>query len=244
MELEFSNANERKVMIQTRKSQDRGHADHGWLDSYHTFSFADYYDPKHTHFRTLRVINEDRVAPEMGFSMHPHRDMEIITYLVSGALQHRDSMGNTAIMRAGDVQRISAGTGIMHSEINTSPNEPVHLLQIWIFPDHKGATPAYAEKSFASAKPGRLHLVASKSGRDGSISINQDVDLFLGKLEAGDLTKHPLAAGRHAWVQLIGGKLDVNGTHLSPGDAAAVSDENSLVLAAAEPSDFLLFDLN
>ena len=242
--MELAVDHERNRMNLLRKSNDRGHAEHGWLDSFHTFSFADYYDPKHTHFRTLRVINEDYVAPEMGFGMHPHRDMEIITYVVSGALQHRDSMGNTAIMRAGDVQRISAGTGIMHSEINASPKEPVHLLQIWIFPDHKGATPAYAEKSFAGAKPGRLHLVASKTGRDGSISINQDADLLLGKLQSGDIEKHPLAIGRHAWVQLIDGELEVNGKLLTPGDAVAVSDENSLVIAATKPSDFLLFDLN
>ena len=167
-------------MTQVRKSNDRGHADHGWLNAYHTFSFADYYDPQHTHFRSLRVINEDRVAPEMGFGMHPHRDMEIITYVISGALRHRDSMGNTAVMRAGDVQRISAGSGIQHSEINDSTKEPVHLLQIWIMPDKKNAKPAYAEKSFAKAETGQLHLVASKEGRDGSISINQDADLFLG----------------------------------------------------------------
>src|SRR5476649_2474314 len=149
-------------MIQLRKSNERGHAEHDWLDSYHTFSFADYYDPQHTHFRSLRVINEDRVAPEMGFGMHPHRDMEIITYVISGALRHRDSMGNTAVMRAGDVQRISAGTGIQHSEVNDSASEPVHLLQIWLFPDHKNAQPRYAEKSFAQATSGKLHLVVSK----------------------------------------------------------------------------------
>jgi len=231
-------------MIQIRKSNERGHAEHGWLDSYHTFSFADYYDPKHTNFRSLRVINEDYVAPEMGFGMHPHRDMEIITYVVGGALRHRDSMGNTAVMQAGDVQRISAGTGIMHSEINDSPKEPVHLLQIWIMPDHKGAKPGYAEKSFAQAEPGRLHLVASKSGREGSIAINQDADLLLGKLKKGDSTKHALATGRHAWLQLIKGELDANGTRLTPGDAIAVSETDSLVLLAIKPSDFLLFDLN
>jgi redox-sensitive bicupin YhaK (pirin superfamily) len=231
-------------MIQLRKSNDRGHAEHGWLDSYHTFSFADYYDPEHTNFRSLRVINEDRVAPEMGFGMHPHRDMEIITYVVSGALQHRDSMGNTAVMRAGDVQRISAGTGIMHSEINESPKEPVHLLQIWIMPDHKGVKPAYAEKSFAKAEPGRLHLVASKSGREGSIPINQDADLFLGKLKDGDSVRHPIVAGRHAWLQLIQGELDANGTRLTPGDAVAMSETDALILSAIKPSDFLVFDLN
>ena len=173
------------------------------------------------------MINEDVVAPEMGFSMHPHRDMEIITYVISGALRHRDSMGNTAVMRAGDVQRISAGTGILHSEINDSPKEPVHLLQIWIVPDEKGAKPAYAEKSFAQAETGRLHLVASKTGRDGSISINQDADLLLGKLEDGQAVRHSLAAGRHAWVQLIQGELDANGTRLKPGDAVAIDQDDA-----------------
>ena len=231
-------------MITLRKSDERGQADHGWLVARHTFSFADYYDPEHTGFRALRVINEDRVAPKMGFGMHPHRDMEIITYVVSGALQHRDSMGHSAVMRAGDVQRISAGTGIEHSEINASKTEPVHLLQIWLFPDHKNARPAYAEKSFAQVETGRLHLVASKAGRDGSLTINQDTDLWLGKLGAGDLAKHPLAAGRHAWVQVIQGDLDLNGQTLHAGDAAQVSDETALRLTAKTPADFLLFDLN
>jgi redox-sensitive bicupin YhaK (pirin superfamily) len=231
-------------MITVRKSNERGHAEHGWLDSYHTFSFADYYDPAHTHFRDLRVINEDYVAPEMGFGMHPHRDMEIITYVVSGALQHRDSMGNTAVMRAGDVQRISAGTGILHSEINASTKEPVHLLQIWIFPDHKGATPGYAEKSYAQAAPGKLHLVASKTGRDGSITINQDAGLYLGKLGAGETIAHVLGARRHGWLQLIKGELNVNGTKLQPGDAAAISETEKVILTGASPAEFLLFDLN
>ena len=237
-------SNERKHMIQVRKSNERGHAEHGWLDSYHTFSFADYYDPEQTNFRDLRVIKEDYVAPEMGFGMHPHRDMEIITYVVSGALKHSDSMGNTAVMRAGDVQRISAGTGILHSEINDSTTEPVHLLQIWIFPDKKGVKPGYAEKSFAKAELGRLHLVASKAGRDGSISINQDTNLLLGKLSEGDTVKQPIGTTRHAWVQLIAGELSVNGTKLQPGDAAAISEVDSLVIFAGKASDFLLFDLN
>jgi quercetin 2,3-dioxygenase len=231
-------------MIQTRKSNERGHAQHGWLDSYHTFSFADYYDPKHTHFRTLRVINEDYVAPEMGFGTHPHRDMEIITYVISGALRHRDSMGNTAVMRAGDVQRISAGSGIQHSEINESKTEPVHLLQIWLFPDHKNAKPGYAEKSFAKTEVGKLHLITSKQGRDGSIPINQDAGLLLGKLERGGKIGHTLATGRHAWLQLISGKVDLNGTMLAAGDAAAVSDVSELAISAVEPAEFLLFDLN
>jgi redox-sensitive bicupin YhaK (pirin superfamily) len=231
-------------MIKIRKSTERGHAEHGWLDSYHTFSFADYYDPEQTNFRDLRVINEDYVAPEMGFGMHPHRDMEIITYVVSGALRHSDSMGNTAVMRAGDVQRISAGTGILHSEINDSKTEPVHLLQIWIFPDHKGVKPGYAEKSFAKAEQGKLHLIASKAGREGSIAINQDTSLYLGKLRKGDIVKQPIGVKRHAWLQLVQGELEVNGIQLNPGDAAAVGEVDSLVISASKPSDFLLFDLN
>lgn len=231
-------------MITVRKSNERGHARHGWLDSRHTFSFADYYDPEQTHFRDLRVINEDRVAPEMGFGMHPHRNMEIITYVVSGALRHSDSMGNTAVMRAGDVQRISAGTGILHSEVNNSSTEPVHFLQIWIIPDRKDAKPGYAEKSFATAAPGKLHLVASKAGTDGSIPINQDANLYLGKLAEGDALKQTVGGKRHAWLQLIKGDLDVNGTRLGPGDAAAIGDTDALTLSARKPSDFLLFDLN
>lgn len=231
-------------MITIRKSEERGRADHGWLDARHTFSFADYYDPEHTSFRALRVINEDRVAPRMGFGMHPHRDMEIITYVIDGALQHRDSMGHTAVMRGGDVQRISAGTGIQHSEVNASADEPVHLLQIWLTPDHQNAKPAYAEKSFVQVETGRLHLVASKSGRDGSLPINQDTDFYLGKLAADDFVKHQLASGRHGWVQVITGDLDVNGKTLHAGDAAQVSDETVLRLTAKHPADFLLFDLN
>jgi redox-sensitive bicupin YhaK (pirin superfamily) len=231
-------------MITLRKSEQRGHAQHGWLDSYHTFSFADYYDPEHTHFRNLRVINEDFIAPKMGFGMHPHRDMEIITYVVSGALRHSDSMGHTAVMRAGDVQRISAGTGIQHSEVNASTTEPVHLLQIWIFPDHKGAKPGYAEGSFSQTATGKLRLVASKTGRDGSIAINQDAGLFLGKLAAGDAVSYKLDPKRHAWLQLIKGDLSLNGLGLRPGDAAAISEVGSLAIKATAPAEFLLFDLN
>jgi hypothetical protein len=242
--MELVNRNKCPLMIEIRKSNDRGHAEHGWLDSRHSFSFADYYDPQHVNFHALRVINEDRVAPDAGFGMHPHRDMEIITYVISGALRHRDSMGNTAVMHAGDVQRISAGTGITHSEMNDSPKEPVHFLQIWITPDRKDAKPAYAEKSFARAEAGRLHLIASKLGRDGSIPINQDADVFLGKLEEGGSARHTLAAGRHAWLQLIRGELDANGTRLVAGDAVAISEADSLTLDAITPSDFLIFDLN
>jgi redox-sensitive bicupin YhaK (pirin superfamily) len=231
-------------MIQIRKSSERGHANHGWLDSYHTFSFADYYDPEHTNFRSLRVINEDRVAPTMGFGMHPHRDMEIITYVVDGALRHRDSMGNTAVMRGGDVQRISAGAGITHSEVNESASEPVHFLQIWIMPEHKNAKPAYAEKSFAKVEPGQFHLVTSKTGRHGSISINQDADLYLAKLKAGESVKHAFAEGRKGWLQVIDGELEINGEHLASGDAAAITKTDALVITASKPGQFLLFDLD
>ncbi len=233
-----------KTMITLRKAEDRGHADHGWLKSHHTFSFADYYDPKHMHFRALRVINDDVVAGGGGFGMHPHRDMEIITYVVSGALQHRDSMGNSAVMRAGDVQRISAGTGIQHSEFNHSPIEPVHLFQIWILPDKHGATPGYAEKSFAQAEPGRFHLVASKTGRDGSIPINQDTDLNLARLEPGQTVEQTIRPGRHVWVQVAVGDVTLNdGTVLKSGDAAAVSKEETVRLRANAPSQVLVFDL-
>jgi redox-sensitive bicupin YhaK (pirin superfamily) len=231
-------------MIQIRKSNERGHADHGWLKAKHSFSFADYYDPQHTHFRSLRVINEDRVSPEMGFGTHPHRNMEIITYVISGALRHRDSMGNTAVMRAGDVQRISAGSGIEHSEINESSTEPVHLLQIWITPDHKNVTPAYAEKSFAQAERGKMHLIASKSGKEGSISIHQDASLYLAKLDPPNKIQTPIAPGRGVWIQVIQGKLSVNGTTLESGDALSATEVDSLEITTEKPSDFLYFDLN
>jgi redox-sensitive bicupin YhaK (pirin superfamily) len=231
-------------MIQIRKSNERGHANHGWLDSHHTFSFADYYDPEHTHFRSLRVINEDRVAPQMGFGMHPHRDMEIISYVVDGALRHRDSMGNTAVMRSGDVQRISAGSGITHSEVNDSKSEPVHFLQIWIMPDQKNAKPAYAEKSFAKVEPGQLHLITSKTGRNGSIPINQDADLYVAKLKEGESVKHALTDGRNGWLQIIEGEVKVNGESLASGDAAAVTNTDSLTISAVRPAHFLFFDLN
>jgi quercetin 2,3-dioxygenase len=233
-----------KNMMTIRKSGERGHADHGWLDSYHTFSFADYYDPKHTNFRSLRVINEDFIAPSQGFGSHPHKDMEIITYIVKGALKHRDSMGNSATMREGDIQRISAGSGIMHSEFNASSSEPVHLLQIWLMPDKKGVTPGYVEKSFAKAEPNKLHLATSKTGRDGSIPINQDADLYFSKLDDGKKVDLALRPDQHAWVQLIEGELDANGTRLTAGDAAGFSQVDALKLSAVGPAHFLLFALN
>ena len=232
------------AMITIRKSEDRGHANHGWLDTHHTFSFADYYDPNHVQFRSLRVINEDRVSGGQGFGRHGHRDMEIISYVVSGLLEHQDSMGNRAFMKAGDVQRISAGAGIQHSEYNGSPVEPVHFLQIWIMPDERGVKPEYVERSFGGIQPGVLHLIASKSGRDGSLSIHQDADVYVAKLNANAALDHGFAAGRSGWLQLIEGRLTVNDEELHPGDGAAITGEERLELIAAQDSHFLLFDLN
>ena len=232
------------VMKIIRKSNERGHAEHGWLDSYHTFSFADYYDPQWLGFRTLRVINDDLIMPGMGFGTHPHRDMEIISYVLGGALQHRDSMGNGRVIRAGEFQYMAAGTGVEHSEFNPSTTEATRLLQIWIKPDAKGVTPRYAERNLAQAETGKLHLVASKTGRDGSMEIHQDADLLLGKLDAGQSVKHSLAKDRHAWVHVAEGEVSINGTKLSGGDAIAVGDEKVLEIVASKPSQVLLFDLN
>jgi redox-sensitive bicupin YhaK (pirin superfamily) len=232
------------AMMKIRKANERGHAEHGWLDTYHTFSFADYHDPQWMGFRSLRVINDDLVAPGMGFGTHPHRDMEIITYILSGALEHKDSMGNGRVIRPGEVQYMSAGTGVRHSEFNPSKDEAVHLLQIWIMPDQKGVQPRYAEKSFSNAKEGELHLVTSKAGRDDSIAIHQDADLWLARLGAGNRVAHKLAAGRHAWLHVAEGEVSLNGKTLNGGDAAAISDEGALELSATKPSQVLLFDLN
>jgi redox-sensitive bicupin YhaK (pirin superfamily) len=231
-------------MMKIRKANERGHAEHGWLDTYHTFSFADYYDPQWMGFRNLRVINDDLVMPGMGFGTHPHRDMEIITYILSGSLEHKDSMGNGRVIKTGEVQYMAAGTGVQHSEFNPSQDEAVHLLQIWIMPDKKGAKPNYAEKSFKNAQPGVLNLVTSKSGREGSIPVNADADLWLAKLDSGNRVTHKLAEGRHAWVHVAEGEVTLNGKTLNGGDAAAVSQESALELAATKPSQVLLFDLN
>jgi redox-sensitive bicupin YhaK (pirin superfamily) len=231
-------------MMKIRKANERGHAEHGWLDTYHTFSFADYYDPQWMGFRSLRVINDDLVMPGMGFGTHPHRDMEIITYILSGALEHKDSMGNGRVIRAGDVQYMAAGTGVQHSEFNPANDEAVHLLQIWIQPDRKGVTPRYGEKSLQDAATGTWHLVTSKTGRDGSIAIHQDADLWLAKLEAGQTVSHSLAGDRHAWIHVAEGEVKINGKTLSGGDAVAVSGKSNLILAATKPSQVLLFDLN
>jgi len=231
-------------MITVRKSSDRGHADHGWLHSDHTFSFADYYDPQEMGWGPLRVINEDRVQPGKGFGTHGHRDMEIISYVLSGQLQHKDSMGNGTVIRPGDVQRMSAGTGVQHSEFNPSPTEPVHFLQIWIQPETRGITPGYEEKHFAAAdKQGRLRLVASRNGREGSVTIHQDADLFAGLLSPQERVSHRIAAGRLAYLHLVKGAVRVNDVVLKTGDAAKIEAEESLDIAADEDSELLLFDL-
>lgn len=231
-------------MKQIRRANERGHAEHGWLDTYHTFSFADYYDPRWMGFRSLRVINDDLVMPGMGFGTHPHRDMEILTYVLSGALEHKDSMGNGRVIRPGEVQYMAAGTGIQHSEFNPSPDEAVHLLQIWIQPAHKGLSPRYGERSMDNVPRGQFNLVACGSGRDGSIAINQDADLYLAKLDAGSETSHALKPGRHAWVHVAEGEVKLNGDTLKAGDAMALSDMPEVKLAGTKPSQVLLFDLN
>jgi quercetin 2,3-dioxygenase len=233
-----------KTTTTIRKANERGHANHGWLDSYHTFSFANYYDPEHMGYRSLRVINDDLVMPGQGFGTHPHRDMEIITYVLSGQLEHKDSMGNGRIIKPGEVQYMAAGTGVQHSEFNPSNDEAVHLLQIWIQPDKKGAQPNYAEKSMNDKPEGKLALITSKTGRDGSIAINQDADLWLAKLGAGNRITHTLAAGRHAWLHIAEGEVTVNGEKLSGGDALAIDEQGTVELTATKPSQVLLFDLN
>ncbi len=232
-------------MIQVRRSTERGHFDFGWLDTRHTFSFGEYHDPRHMGFRALRVINEDRVQPGQGFPTHGHRDMEILSFVIDGALEHKDSLGNGSVIRAGDVQRMSAGTGVTHSEFNFSAAEPVHFLQIWILPDRRGYAPSSEQKRFPDgAKRGRLALVASRDGREGSVTVHQDASLYASILEPGGSVSHALAMGRHAWVQVVRGSLALNGAApLLPGDGAAVSDEPGLSLSAREDSEFLLFDL-
>ncbi|MGZ4825590.1 MAG: pirin family protein [Terriglobales bacterium] len=232
-------------MITVRPASERGHFDHGWLNTYHTFSFADYHDPKHTHFRALRVINEDTVQPGGGFGTHPHRDMEIITYILKGGLAHKDSMGNGSTIVPGDVQRMSAGTGVLHSEFNHSPDELVHLLQIWIFPDQHGLKPSYEQKSFSAGdKLNRLRLVASPEASDGSVTIHSDARVYGSVLEAGKSVNHKLAKGRGAWVQVIRGEIEVNGKKLAAGDGASIENESMLTITGQSgSSEFLLFDL-
>jgi len=232
------------MKLTLRRADERGRADHGWLLSFHTFSFADYYDPDHMGFRALRVINEDRVEAGQGFGAHSHRDMEIISYVLEGALQHKDSMGTSSIIRPGDVQRMSAGTGVTHSEFNASPSELVHFLQIWILPARPGGKPGYEQKAFPeSERRGRWRLVASPDGRDGSVTINQDVALYTSLSRAGEKLKYELAPGRHAWLHVARGQVELAGEKLTAGDAAAISDAGSVELTGRDDAEVLLFDL-
>ena len=231
-------------MITIRKAEERGHFDFGWLNTYHSFSFGEYYDPKHTRFRTLRVINEDFVQPGHGFPTHGHRDMEIVTYVLQGALEHRDSMGTGSIIRRGDAQRMSAGTGVTHSEANPSPDEPVHLLQIWIFPSEQDMHPEYEEKKFSDEdKRNKLRLIVSPDGSDGSVKIHQDAKIYASLLDEREVVVHTLENGRRAWLQVAAGSVTLNDIALKQGDGAAVSGETSLTTAANEPAEVLLFDL-
>ncbi len=231
-------------MLTIRKSPERGHANRGWLDSYHTFSFANYYDPNFMGFGNLRVINEDRVQPKMGFPTHSHQDMEIVTYVIEGALEHKDSMGNSSVIRPGEVQRMSAGTGVSHSEYNQSDNELVHLLQIWILPEKKGLSASYEQKMYAPAeKRGQLRLVGSRDGRDGSVTIHQDVNLYASLLVAGEKIESEIKRDRLIWLQLIKGQITVNDRAISAGDAVAMVDESTIILSAESDAEFLLFDL-
>ncbi len=231
-------------MIRIRGAAERGRFDHGWLDTRHTFSFSRYYDPRHMGFRALRVINEDWVKPGRGFGAHPHDNMEIVTYVLEGELEHRDSLGNGGKIRPGELQRMTAGTGIVHNEANPSPSETVHLYQIWMLPEREGLEPSYEQRAFSDAeRHNQLRLVASPDGRDGSLTIRQDARLYLGTLDAGQGVSHELAPGRHAWLQLLRGRADVNGQGLSEGDGAAVSEESMLSITAEGPAEVLLFDL-
>lgn len=231
-------------MLTVRHADQRGHANHGWLDSHHTFSFAGYYDRAHMGFRNLRVINEDRVAPGKGFGTHPHNDMEIISYVVQGGLEHRDSMGNGGVIRPGEVQRMSAGTGVTHSEFNTSKTEPVHFLQIWILPAQRGLEPGYEQRMFPpEQRRNGLRLVVDPDGRDEALKINADTRLYAGLLDAGTTIEHQVADGRHAWIQIVDGSVEIDGVTLQAGDGASTSDAGSLTIRATEAAELLVFDL-
>lgn len=231
-------------MITLRKAEERGHANHGWLDSYHTFSFANYYDPKHMGFRSLRVINEDRVSPGAGFGTHGHRDMEIITYVLDGGLEHQDSIGNGSAIKPGEVQRMSAGTGILHSEFNHSEADSVHFLQIWILPEKNGLPPSYEQRKFEVAQnPGKLHLVAARDGREGAVTVHQDMELYAAVLEPNQQVSYSLKPQRHAWIQVARGAITLNGLPLNKGDGAAISEETDIAIAATTDAEVLLFDL-
>jgi quercetin 2,3-dioxygenase len=231
-------------MIQVRKANDRGHANLGWLNTYHTFSFSSYQDPKHMRFRSLRVMNEDFVAPGQGFGTHPHNDMEIVTYVLGGALEHRDSMGNGEVLRPGEFQRMTAGTGITHSEFNPSKSEPVHLYQIWLLPDRKGIEPSYEQKRFPDEeRHNQLRLVASRDAEHGSLLIHQDARIYLSKIDAGNEVKPELKEQRHAWLQVLRGAVSLNGIDLGTSDGVAISDEIALTIHATTDAEIMLFDL-
>jgi len=231
-------------MIRVRKAKDRGYADHGWLQTHHTFSFAEYHDPSHTGFRALRVINDDLVAPGSGFPTHPHRNMEILSYVVDGALEHLDSMGNGSVIRPGEIQRMSAGTGVTHSEVNPSKTESMRLLQIWLEPAEQGLEPSYEQKRFTEGeRRGRLCLVASSDSREGSIRVHQDLDMYAGLFGSGESATHEPAPGRAAWVQVVRGRVRVGDVDLSEGDGAAIEDEGSLLIRGEEEAEIVLFDL-
>ncbi|WP_437227937.1 pirin family protein [Planctomicrobium sp. SH661] len=232
-------------MIRIRPASERGHANHGWLNAAHTFSFSSYYDPQHMGFRSLRVMNEDRVAPGQGFGTHPHRDMEIVTYVLEGALEHKDSMGNGEVLRPGEFQRMSAGTGITHSEFNPSATEPVHLYQIWLLPERKGIEPSYEQKQFPDTTlRNQLRVVASRDAREGALQIHQDASIYLSRLDSGASVSHTLPPGRHAWLQVLRGSVTLNGQLLQTSDGAAVSDESRLEIVADDAAEIMLFDLN
>lgn len=231
-------------MKRIRKSSERGHADHGWLKTFHTFSFSDYRDPQHVHFRALRVMNEDWVAPGQGFGEHPHNDMEIVTYVLEGQLEHRDSMGNGEILRPGEFQRMSAGRGITHSEFNPSATDPVHLYQIWLFPKTKGIEPSYEQRPFpADQRKSRWQLVAAPDGAEGALTIHQDAKIFLADLSRGDSLHRPIGDGRHAWLQVLRGAAEVDGISLSAGDGLAISDEKEFKVSSPSGTELMLFDL-
>ncbi len=231
-------------MISIRKSEERGHANHGWLDSRFTFSFAEYWDPRHMGFRALRVINDDHIAAGAGFPTHPHQDMEIVTYVLEGAVAHKDSTGTSEVVKAGEVQRMTAGTGVRHSELNASAKDPLHLLQIWIVPEQRGLTPGYEQRPITQAElDGKLRRIADREGKDGALTLHQDVALFAGRFEKGQAATHALAPGRHAWLHVARGEVELNGQLLREGDGAAVSDERELKLAGTRGGEVLLFDL-
>lgn len=232
-------------MIRIRRGRDRGHANHGWLDTRHTFSFASYQDPQHMRFRSLRVMNEDIVAPGQGFGTHPHHDMEIVTYVLEGALEHKDSMGNGEVLRPGEFQRMSAGTGITHSEFNPSSAEPVHLYQIWLLPERQGIEPSYEQKQFPQEeRRNQLRLVAAPNAEHGSLLIHQDARIYLSSLDEGKQVSHAVKPGRHAWLQVLRGAISLNGHDLAASDGAAVSEEPLLTVVASKPAEIMLFDLN